>query len=99
MSCDTNHTNQPTSSFSLPLLSIAGQRLVFNVRGLKGRPYSSRSLSAEVDRQIEAFDEAKPSDGGVGARMRARRGLGVDINLGLRRNGMMIGDVELAVVS
>ncbi|KAF8840387.1 hypothetical protein BDN67DRAFT_951686 [Paxillus ammoniavirescens] len=60
----TLYANSPKNllslTFSLPLLSIGGQRLVLNVRGLKGRSYTPRSLSAEVDRQLEAFDDAQP---------------------------------------
>ena len=41
------------SRFALNLLSIAGQRLVLNLRGFKVRTYGSRSLSAEVDRQLQ----------------------------------------------
>ncbi|KAG1735941.1 uncharacterized protein EDB91DRAFT_546552 [Suillus paluster] len=44
--------------FASPLLSVAGQRLVLNLRGLKTRTYSTRELSREVDRQLEAFAEA-----------------------------------------
>lgn len=44
--------------FSTPLLSVAGQRLVLNLRGLKTRTYATRDLSREVDRQLQAFAEA-----------------------------------------
>ncbi|OJA19649.1 hypothetical protein AZE42_13692 [Rhizopogon vesiculosus] len=44
--------------FSSPLLSVAGQRLVLNLKSLKTRSYTSRDLSLEVDRQLEAFAEA-----------------------------------------
>ncbi|OAX36204.1 hypothetical protein K503DRAFT_320674 [Rhizopogon vinicolor AM-OR11-026] len=40
--------------FANPLLSVAGQRLVLNLRGLKTRTYETRDLSCEVDRQIQA---------------------------------------------
>ncbi|KAH7890955.1 hypothetical protein F5I97DRAFT_1923455 [Phlebopus sp. FC_14] len=46
--------------FCTPMLAIAGQHLVLNLRGLRVRSYSPRSISAEVDRQIAAFDEAQP---------------------------------------
>ncbi|KAG2144275.1 hypothetical protein DEU56DRAFT_237172 [Suillus clintonianus] len=41
--------------FSTPLLSVAGQRLVLNLRGLKTRTYTTFDLGREVDRQLEAF--------------------------------------------
>jgi hypothetical protein len=44
--------------FANPLLSVAGQRLVLNLRGLKTRSYATRNLSREVDRQLEAQFEA-----------------------------------------
>lgn len=44
--------------FATPLLSVAGQRLVLNLRGLKGRTYTTQDLSFEVDRQLEAFAAA-----------------------------------------
>ncbi|KAG0707929.1 hypothetical protein DFH29DRAFT_1075917 [Suillus ampliporus] len=44
--------------FASPLLSVVGQRLVLNLRGLKTRTYSTREISREVDRQLEAFAEA-----------------------------------------
>ncbi|KAG1738997.1 hypothetical protein EDB19DRAFT_1909043 [Suillus lakei] len=44
--------------FSGPLLSVAGQRLVLNLKGLSTRSYSTHELSREVDRQLEAFAEA-----------------------------------------
>ncbi|KAF8836945.1 hypothetical protein BDN67DRAFT_250599 [Paxillus ammoniavirescens] len=37
---------------SFPLLSLLGQRLVLNLRGLQTRHYTTRDLSQEVDRQI-----------------------------------------------
>lgn len=43
--------------FATPLLSVAGQRLVLNLRGLKTRTYTTRDLSREVDRQLQAFAE------------------------------------------
>ncbi|KAG1738999.1 hypothetical protein EDB19DRAFT_1712426 [Suillus lakei] len=43
--------------FATPLLSVAGQRLVLNLRGLQTRTYATRDLSREVDRQLQAFDE------------------------------------------
>ncbi|KAG0691855.1 hypothetical protein DFH29DRAFT_1009997 [Suillus ampliporus] len=44
--------------FSNPLLSVVGQRLVLNLRGLKTRTYSTHDLSLEVDRQLEGFAES-----------------------------------------
>ncbi|KAH7921191.1 hypothetical protein BV22DRAFT_747719 [Leucogyrophana mollusca] len=44
-------------SFSTPLLSVAGQRLVLNLRGLRTQTYSRGQLSREVDRQIMAFQD------------------------------------------
>ena len=41
--------------FALNILSVAGQRLVLNLRGFTVRTYGSRSLSAEVDRQLQLF--------------------------------------------
>ncbi|KAG2336879.1 hypothetical protein BDR05DRAFT_970807 [Suillus weaverae] len=46
-------------SFATPLLSVAGQRLVLNLRGLKARTYTTQDLSCEVDRQLEAFAAAE----------------------------------------
>ncbi|KAG1805536.1 uncharacterized protein BJ212DRAFT_1303995 [Suillus subaureus] len=45
-------------AFSTPIVSVAGQRLVLNLRGSEGRTYSTRDLSREVDRQLEAFAAA-----------------------------------------
>jgi len=47
--------------FSSPLLSVAGQRLVLNLKSLKTRTYTSRDLSREVERQLEAFAEVNYS--------------------------------------
>ncbi|KAG1859823.1 hypothetical protein F4604DRAFT_1153054 [Suillus subluteus] len=44
--------------FATPLVSVAGQRLVLNLRGSEGRTYTTRDLSREVDRQLEAFAAA-----------------------------------------
>lgn len=44
--------------FSGPLLSVAGQRVVLNLKSLPTRSYSTHDLSHEVDRQLEAFTEA-----------------------------------------
>ncbi|KAG1795157.1 uncharacterized protein HD556DRAFT_1307740 [Suillus plorans] len=43
--------------FATPLLSVAGQRLVLNLRSLQTRSYETRDLSREVDRQLQAFAE------------------------------------------
>ncbi|KAG1874460.1 hypothetical protein F4604DRAFT_745347 [Suillus subluteus] len=48
--------------FATPLLSVVGQRLVLNLRGLKTRTYATRDLSREVDRQLQAFAEADLDD-------------------------------------
>ncbi|KAF9229916.1 hypothetical protein BU15DRAFT_69644, partial [Melanogaster broomeanus] len=40
---------------SFPLLSIVGQRLVLNLRGLQARRYTTRDLSREVNRQMAAM--------------------------------------------
>ncbi|KAG1738998.1 hypothetical protein EDB19DRAFT_1712409 [Suillus lakei] len=45
--------------FSSPLLSVAGQRLVLNLKGLQIRTYSTNELGREVDRQLAAFAEAR----------------------------------------
>jgi len=63
---DVSHINylsyklKCTSRFALNLLSIAGQRLVLNLRGIKGRSYGPRSISVEVDRQLEIIGNARP---------------------------------------
>ncbi|KAG2144277.1 hypothetical protein DEU56DRAFT_900131 [Suillus clintonianus] len=44
--------------FATPLLSVAGQRLVLNLRGLKTRTYTTRDISRDVDRQLQAFADA-----------------------------------------
>ncbi|KAG2124453.1 hypothetical protein DEU56DRAFT_595995 [Suillus clintonianus] len=49
--------------FATPLLSVAGQRLVLNLRGLKTRTYTTRDISREVDRQLQAFAEAESPGG------------------------------------
>lgn len=58
----TVYSNGPNNfipkGFSGPLLSVAGQRVVLNLKGLKTRTYSTHDLSREVDRQLEAFAEA-----------------------------------------
>ncbi|KAG2143819.1 uncharacterized protein EDB93DRAFT_1291165 [Suillus bovinus] len=48
--------------FATPLLSVAGQRLVLNLRGLQTRSYATRDLSREMDRQLQAFAEAGLDD-------------------------------------
>ncbi|KAF9233185.1 hypothetical protein BU15DRAFT_66788 [Melanogaster broomeanus] len=40
---------------SFPLLSIVGQRLVLNLRGLQTQRYTTRDLSREVNRQMAAM--------------------------------------------
>ncbi|KAG1735940.1 uncharacterized protein EDB91DRAFT_1083565 [Suillus paluster] len=52
--------------FASPLLSVADpdQCLVLNLRGLTTRTYSTRELSREVDRQLEAFADADSACGG-----------------------------------
>lgn len=58
----TVYSNTPFTflpkGFSGPLLSVAGQRVVLNLKSLPTRTYSTRELSCEVDRQLEAFSEA-----------------------------------------
>ncbi|KAG1844154.1 hypothetical protein F4604DRAFT_1980311 [Suillus subluteus] len=58
----TVNANNPTcfiaKGFATPLVSVAGQRLVLNLRGSEGRTYTTRDLSREVDRQLEAFAAA-----------------------------------------
>ncbi|OJA16356.1 hypothetical protein AZE42_07817 [Rhizopogon vesiculosus] len=44
-------------AFSIPLLSVAGQRLVLNLKRLKTPTYTTHDLSREVDRQLEGFAE------------------------------------------
>lgn len=53
----TNPTYFLAKGFAAPLLSVAGQRLVLNLRGLQTRSYATHDLSREVDRQIRAFAE------------------------------------------
>ncbi|KAH7920900.1 hypothetical protein BV22DRAFT_768771 [Leucogyrophana mollusca] len=53
----TSPKNMIALSFSTPLLSVAGQRLVLNLRGLRTQTYSRGQLSREVDRQIMAIQE------------------------------------------
>ncbi|KAJ8580187.1 hypothetical protein M405DRAFT_834780 [Rhizopogon salebrosus TDB-379] len=53
-------------AFSSPLLSVAGQRLVLNLKSLKTRTYTTNDLSHEVDRQLEAFAEMSITPDGVG---------------------------------
>ncbi|KAG2144274.1 hypothetical protein DEU56DRAFT_237115 [Suillus clintonianus] len=66
----TAYSNDPkfflAKGFSSPLLSVAGQRLVLNLKGLQTRTYSTYDLSCEVDRQLEALsgrDDIGDSDG------------------------------------
>ncbi|KIJ21038.1 hypothetical protein PAXINDRAFT_95988, partial [Paxillus involutus ATCC 200175] len=109
----TVYANNPkyllSLTFSLPLLSIGGQRLVLNVRGLKGRSYTPRSLSAEVDRQLEAFDDAQPGwwsksqsadASGSGSGNQFESGSGRISRKGKdRMSGLAGGVVELGVAS
>jgi hypothetical protein len=44
------------------LLSVVGQRLVLNLRGLQTRTYTTRDISCEVDRQLQAFAEVGSPD-------------------------------------
>ncbi|KAG2149918.1 hypothetical protein BD769DRAFT_366135 [Suillus cothurnatus] len=48
--------------FATPLLSVVGQRLVLNLRGLQTRTYTTRDISCEVDRQLQAFAEVGSPD-------------------------------------
>ncbi|KAH7909564.1 hypothetical protein BJ138DRAFT_1155039 [Hygrophoropsis aurantiaca] len=53
----TNPDNIVVLTFTIPILSITGQRLVLNLRGLQTRSYATGDLSREVDRQIMAFEQ------------------------------------------
>jgi hypothetical protein len=58
LSCDLIAFNESrVYRFSVPLLSVAGQRLVLNLKRLKTRTYATHDLSREVDRQLEGFAE------------------------------------------
>ncbi|KAG2031657.1 hypothetical protein BDR03DRAFT_904660 [Suillus americanus] len=61
VACWTVYSNGPYTflpkGFSGPLLSVAGQRVVLNLKSLPTRSYSTHDLSREVDRQLEAFAE------------------------------------------
>ncbi|KAG2364680.1 hypothetical protein BDR07DRAFT_771279 [Suillus spraguei] len=46
-----------SKGFSGPLLSVAGQRVVLNLKTLPTRTYATCDLSREVDRQLEALTE------------------------------------------
>ncbi|KAG2057565.1 hypothetical protein BDR06DRAFT_184789 [Suillus hirtellus] len=63
---NTPYTFLP-KGFSGPLLSVAGQRVVLNLKSLPTRTYATHDLSREIDRQLEAFelDEycSSPEDG------------------------------------
>ncbi|KAH7906255.1 hypothetical protein BJ138DRAFT_1130027 [Hygrophoropsis aurantiaca] len=58
--------NMLPKAFSSPLLSVTGQRLVLNLRGLKTSTFSSADLSGEVARQLDrlAALDAPEQDGG-----------------------------------
>ncbi|KAF8548716.1 hypothetical protein OG21DRAFT_1516019 [Imleria badia] len=43
--------------FSFPILSIAGQRLVLNLRGMRARPCTSSFVSRMVDQQLAGMDD------------------------------------------
>ncbi|KAG9313226.1 hypothetical protein JVU11DRAFT_6686 [Chiua virens] len=85
-------------TLALNWLSIAGQRVVLNLRGLTVRSYTSSSLSAEVNRQIGIIDDAGPEwwrstsedsdDLGVPASGRLRN----------RDNRVMSGDLRMIVL-
>ena len=47
------------------MLSIAGQRLVLNLRRLRAQPYTSSYVSQVVDRELAAMDDEwwHPVDG------------------------------------
>ncbi|KAF9232230.1 hypothetical protein BU15DRAFT_81467 [Melanogaster broomeanus] len=51
----TDPRNLTTLGLSFPLLSMVGQRLVLNLRGFQTRHYTTRDLSREVNRQMEAM--------------------------------------------
>jgi hypothetical protein len=53
-----SHLKSSECRFAIPVLSMAGQHLVLNLRSLKTRTYETHDLSREVDRQLEAFGEA-----------------------------------------
>ncbi|KAH7908951.1 hypothetical protein BJ138DRAFT_1115402 [Hygrophoropsis aurantiaca] len=52
-----NPNNFLSPTFTIPTLSITGQRLVLNLRGLQTRSCATGDLSHEVDRQIMAFEQ------------------------------------------
>ncbi|KAF9232832.1 hypothetical protein BU15DRAFT_67113 [Melanogaster broomeanus] len=58
--CWTIYSNDPRNvldvALSYPLLSMVGQRLVLNLRGVQTRPYATHDLSREVDRQMAAME-------------------------------------------
>ncbi|KAH7904948.1 hypothetical protein BJ138DRAFT_1130742 [Hygrophoropsis aurantiaca] len=53
----TNPDNFLSLTFTIPILSITGQRLVLNLRGLQTQSYATGDLGREVDRQIMAFEQ------------------------------------------
>ncbi|KIJ60341.1 hypothetical protein HYDPIDRAFT_117233 [Hydnomerulius pinastri MD-312] len=58
LSFPTDPRNFLAKAFAVPLLSITGQRLVLNLRGLQVQRYDSRDLSREVDRQLQEMEDA-----------------------------------------
>ncbi|KAH7915043.1 hypothetical protein BJ138DRAFT_1142497 [Hygrophoropsis aurantiaca] len=47
-----------SKAFACPLLSVTGQRLVLNLRGLKSTTFSTADLSVEVARQLNLLAAA-----------------------------------------
>ncbi|KIJ65439.1 hypothetical protein HYDPIDRAFT_27445 [Hydnomerulius pinastri MD-312] len=64
VACWTAFANDPryflAKGLALPILAVGGQRVVLNLRGLQTRTYSTRDLSREVDRQMDAFRSTGP---------------------------------------
>jgi len=56
----SNPKNVLFRTFALNLFSIAGQRFVLNLHGFAVRTYGSRTLSAEVDRQLQMLSATEP---------------------------------------
>lgn len=52
-------THRRLDRFSFPILSIAGQRLVLNLRGMQTRPYTSSYVSRIVDQQLVVMGDER----------------------------------------
>ncbi|KAH7919258.1 hypothetical protein BV22DRAFT_1133965 [Leucogyrophana mollusca] len=94
--------NVLAKGFALPLLSVTGQRLVLNLRGLKSSTFSTADLSVEIARQLDLLAAAGlgsiPERDGANRECHASPGDTEVIELGdgTGARGIELRDIEVA---